>query len=161
MDNTLHDLKDSKLWELWYIPYILSINSINQTPQVFFGNGVCRQLLHGPPCGCGLVPTGSLLLGSLGMPFYRETFLGSPVVPFYPFSFWVPLLKPNSKKKGTLIVKGLLGNLVLEVFKKPPLKRPKKCSLKGPFGVLGPSTVEARKLEHQYPHALKVKFRGS
>ena len=21
--------------------------------------------------------------------------LGSPVVPFYPFSFWVPLLKPN------------------------------------------------------------------
>ena len=39
-------------------------------------------------------------------------FLGSPVVPFYPFSFWVPLLKPNSRKKGTLIIKGLLGNLV-------------------------------------------------
>ena len=37
--------------------------------------------------------------------------LGSPVVPFYPFSFWVPLLKPNSRKKGTLIIKGLLGNL--------------------------------------------------
>ena len=37
--------------------------------------------------------------------------LGSPVVPFYPFSFWVPLLKPNSRKKDTLIVKGLLGNL--------------------------------------------------
>ena len=37
--------------------------------------------------------------------------LGSPVVPFYPFSFWVPLLKPNSRKKGTLI-KGLLGKLV-------------------------------------------------
>ena len=31
---------------------------------------------------------------------------------FYPFSFWVPLLKPNSRKKGTLIIKGLLGNLV-------------------------------------------------
>ena len=37
--------------------------------------------------------------------------LGSPVVPFYPFSFWVPLLKPNSRKKGTRITKGLLGNL--------------------------------------------------
>ena len=37
--------------------------------------------------------------------------LGAPVVPFYPFSFWVPLLKPNSRKKGTLIMKGLLGNL--------------------------------------------------
>ena len=35
-----------------------------------------------------------------------------PSVPFYPFSFWVPLLKPNSRKKGTLIIKGLLGNLV-------------------------------------------------
>ena len=34
------------------------------------------------------------------------------MVPFYPFSFWVPLLKPNSRKKGTLIFKGLLGNLV-------------------------------------------------
>ena len=40
-----------------------------------------------------------------------QTQLGSPVVPFYPFSFWVPLLKPNSRKKGTLIIKGLLGNL--------------------------------------------------
>ena len=37
--------------------------------------------------------------------------LGAPVIPFYPFSFWVPLLKPNSRKKGTLIIKGLLGNL--------------------------------------------------
>ena len=40
--------------------------------------------------------------------------LGSPVVPFYPFSFGFPLLKPNSRKKGTLIIKGLLGNLVEE-----------------------------------------------
>ena len=37
--------------------------------------------------------------------------LGAPVVPFYPFSFWLPLLKPNSRKKGTLIIKGPLGNL--------------------------------------------------
>ena len=42
---------------------------------------------------------------------YICALLGSPVVPFYPFSFWVPLLKPNSRKKGTLIIKGLLGNL--------------------------------------------------
>ena len=41
------------------------------------------------------------------------SYLGSPVVPFYPFSFGVPLLKPNSRKKGTLIIKGLLGNLVI------------------------------------------------
>ena len=40
---------------------------------------------------------------------------GSPVVPFYPFSFWVPLLKPNSSKKGTLIIKELLGNLDIMV----------------------------------------------
>ena len=38
-------------------------------------------------------------------------FLGSPVVPFYPF-LGGSLLKPNSRKKGTLIIKGLLGNLV-------------------------------------------------
>ena len=36
--------------------------------------------------------------------------LGSPVVPFCPFSFWVPLLTPNRSEMGTLIVKGLLGN---------------------------------------------------
>ena len=46
---------------------------------------------------------------SFGLP------LGAPVVPFYPFSFWLPLLKPNSRRKGTLIIKGLLGNLVLGV----------------------------------------------
>ena len=40
-----------------------------------------------------------------------EVLLGSPVVPFCPFSFWVPLLKPKKGKKGTLIIKGLLGSL--------------------------------------------------
>ena len=30
--------------------------------------------------------------------------LGSPVVPFCPFYFGVPLLKPNIKEKGTLII---------------------------------------------------------
>ena len=37
--------------------------------------------------------------------------LGSPVLPFCSFSFGDPLLKPNSKNKGTLIIEGLLGNL--------------------------------------------------
>ena len=49
------------------------------------------------------------MCSGLGAYFFK---LGSPVVPFYPFSFWVPLLIPNSRKKGTLIIKGLLGNLV-------------------------------------------------
>ena len=38
--------------------------------------------------------------------------LGSPVVPFCPFYLGVSLLKPNIGKKCTLIMKGLLGNLV-------------------------------------------------
>ena len=52
-------------------------------------------------------------------PFFICLGLGAPVVPFYPFSFWVPLLKPNSRKKGTLIIKGLLGNLVVNPNPKP------------------------------------------
>ena len=39
------------------------------------------------------------------------------MVPFCPFYFRVPLLKPNSKKKGTLTVMGLLRNLVMDVFR--------------------------------------------
>ena len=31
------------------------------------------------------------------------------VVPSCPFSFWVPLLKPNRRKKCTLIVRGYSG----------------------------------------------------
>ena len=34
--------------------------------------------------------------------------LGCPVEPFCPFCFF----KPKSRKKGTLLIKGLLGNLV-------------------------------------------------
>ena len=37
--------------------------------------------------------------------------LGTPVVPFFPFYFGVSLLKLNSRKKGTLIIMRLLGNL--------------------------------------------------
>ena len=42
--------------------------------------------------------------------------LGTPVVPFYLFYFGVSLFKQNSGKKGTLIIKGLLGNLVCVIF---------------------------------------------
>ena len=35
--------------------------------------------------------------------------LGSPVVPF-----WVPLRKPNSRKEGSLFMKGLQGSLVVD-----------------------------------------------
>ena len=40
--------------------------------------------------------------------------LGIPVIPFcilLPFLFWVSLLKLNSRRKGTHIINGLLGNL--------------------------------------------------
>ena len=36
-----------------------------------------------------------------------------PVVPFCPFYFGVSLFKLNGRKKGTLTINGLLGNLVL------------------------------------------------
>ena len=38
--------------------------------------------------------------------------LGTPVVHFFTFNFGVSLLKLNSRKKGTLIINGLLGNIV-------------------------------------------------
>ena len=56
-------------------------------------------------------------LRSTGSPI-RLSCLGSPVVPLLPFFLGVPLLKPNSRKKGTLIIKGPLGNLVVECCKK-------------------------------------------
>ena len=37
--------------------------------------------------------------------------LGTPVVPFVPFYMGVSLVKLNTRKKGILIIKGLLGNL--------------------------------------------------
>ena len=48
-------------------------------------------------------------------PFSR--FPSSTLLPFFG---GVPLLKPNSRKKGTLIIKGLLGNLVFEGLLKAP-----------------------------------------
>ena len=40
--------------------------------------------------------------------FRGSRFLSSTLLPFF---FRVPFLKPNSRKKGTLIIKGLLRNL--------------------------------------------------
>ena len=44
--------------------------------------------------------------------------LGTPVVPFSPFYLGVSLLKLNSRKKGTLIIMRLLGNLASFVYQK-------------------------------------------
>ena len=41
---------------------------------------------------------------------WEPCLLGSPVVSFCPFYLGVSLLKPNSRKKGTLIIKRLLRN---------------------------------------------------
>ena len=38
-------------------------------------------------------------------------------MPFCTFELWVPLLKPKSRKKGTLIIQGLLRNLVKAIFR--------------------------------------------
>ena len=56
-------------------------------------------------------------LGSEG-PLMRllTRFPSSTLLPFF---LGVPLLKPNSRKKGTLIIKGLLGNLVKDQDSKP------------------------------------------
>ena len=58
-----------------------------------------------------------------------------------PFFFWGSLIKPNSKKKGTLIIKGLLGNLVgvrirgtlgdIDPLNKVPFKRARSRVQKG------------------------------
>ena len=42
---------------------------------------------------------------------YSPLLLGTTVVPFFPFCLGVSLLKLNSRKKDTLSIKGLLGNL--------------------------------------------------
>ena len=46
----------------------------------------------------------------MGLGTFQEQ-LGTPVVSFCPFLFWSLLIKLNSRKKGTLIINGLLGNL--------------------------------------------------
>ena len=45
-------------------------------------------------------------------PNSQGSFTRFPSSTLCPFSFWVDLLKPNSRKKGGLIINGLLGNLV-------------------------------------------------
>ena len=56
---------------------------------VFFTSGEELQLMSGQPVAMQL---------------------GTSVVPFCPFYLGVSLLKLNSRKKGTLVIKGLLGN---------------------------------------------------
>ena len=56
----------------------------------------------------GIPYTLLLRIEAIGFP----TFLASAVVPFCPFYCGgVSLLKPNIRKKGTLIIRGLLRNL--------------------------------------------------
>ena len=58
-------------------------------------------------------------------------YLGSSVVPFCPFHLGVSLLKPNIMKNGTLMIKGLLGNLDKgSLFPKSldPMRQPMACS---------------------------------
>ena len=56
---------------------------------------------------------GLLLWSAWKMILGHPPFEGTPVVPFCPFCLGVSLLKQNSRHKGTLIIYGLLGNLVL------------------------------------------------
>ena len=51
-------------------------------------------------------------MSSVVLAFFFARF---PVVPFCPFSLRVALLKPKNRKKGTLTIKGPLGNLVCMV----------------------------------------------
>ena len=52
------------------------------------------------------------LQGKVGPWNWVAVELGTTVVPFCPFYLGVSLLKLNIGKKGTLIINGLLGNLV-------------------------------------------------
>ena len=47
------------------------------------------------------------VLSCLGINFLGS-FTRCPISTLLPFFFWFPLLKPNSRKKGTLIIMGLL-----------------------------------------------------
>ena len=55
--------------------------------------------------------------------------LGTPVVPFSPFHFGVSLFKLSIRKKGTLIVKQLLGNLVFTDYKGQVIVIIQACTL--------------------------------
>ena len=72
------------------------------------------------------------------------------VVPFCPFYFRAPLSKPNSKKKGTLIVMGLLRNLVPEILSGRKVDTRNWCGplLWGRYGYCGRSP-KMRAFKHQ------------
>ena len=46
----------------------------------------------------------------------KETTTRYPSSTLLPFLFWGLLMKLNSRKKGTLIIKGLLGNLDYRIY---------------------------------------------
>ena len=71
-----------------------------------------------------------VLSGLVGILDNNNYWLGTPVVTFSPFYIGAFLLKLNSRKKGTLILKGLLGNLVGLPLGHSPSQ---KLSLKGPY----------------------------
>ena len=65
-------------------------------------------------------------------------YLGTPEVPFCPFYFGVSFLKLNSRKKGTLIINGLLGNLGTCRAKTHPLNLSFASTFKWPpWGCIG------------------------
>ena len=65
---------------------------------------ICEGQLH--------VLWSKLLVSPFISPIVVPYIRGTPAVPFYPFCLGVSLLKLNSRKKGTLMIRGLLGNLV-------------------------------------------------
>ena len=70
------------------------------------------------------------------------------MVPFCPYCSGVSLLKPNSGKKGTLIIQGTLGNLasILQDFAKKPV-----LVVKAPPSILRESPTRAVRLQAQKP----------
>ena len=61
----------------------------------------------------------------------QDSYLGTPVVPFYPFDFGVSLLQLNIKKQGTLIIMGLLGNLAIEIHPTPRIEHVEEFRIGG------------------------------
>ena len=66
-------------------------------------------------CAWGCLCRGKLWREAVAEASRLAVFLGSWVVPFCPFWLRVPLVKPNSRKKGTVIIKRLLRSLELSL----------------------------------------------
>ena len=59
---------------------------------------------------------------------FRNRFPSS--TPFALYLFGAPLLKPSSRKKGTLVIEGLPGNVAKEVFEDGQAVRDFNCGFK-------------------------------